>query len=279
MDNYRQDREKEANASTEQISDLVLQATNESIAMGPFERRQFSLIAVIGIGYPVANSAIAILVSLAAGIGSGGPVLYVCGQIVIFIVALCMATTLAEFASAMPNAAGQFYWVFKLAGGVSYIVGILAWAGSMCITASGTFLTPQMANGTHILRHPEMEYKPWMGSVAFQATNFSVFLFNLVGRLLPYFSRASMLFSATTTIIIFTTMLAASPRQTIGRVCLHKLYQCLRMERRHSRTHGCHWHQLGIFVPGCLHSLGRGDTKSRTRHPKSAVCHSPSLVS
>lgn len=200
----------------EGVTELSLEVENELIAAGTFEDRKFSLLSVIGIGYSITNTAVAILASMATGIGSGGPVLFIWGQIGIFLIALCMACTLAEFASAMPNAAGQFYWVGKLApksivGGVSYVTGLMAWASSVCIVASGTLLTPLMVIGMYILRHPNFVYKPWMGFVGFQVTNIFVFFFNTFERFLPIFSKASMLFSATSVLIIFITILAASP--------------------------------------------------------------------
>lgn len=89
--------------------------TNVSCERGDVIERRFSIVSALGIGYSVTNTAMAVLASLASGIGSGGPVLYIYGQIVMFLVAICIAITLGELASAMPNAAGQFHWVSQLA--------------------------------------------------------------------------------------------------------------------------------------------------------------------
>lgn len=206
---------KDQEIKVDGVSDLGVQVTNSTVAGETFEEQKFNVLSLVGIGYSVTNTAMAILASLASGIGSGGPVLYIWGQIGILIVALAIATTLAEFSSAMPNAGGQFFWVSKLAprkyaGGLSYTVGILAWASSVCIVASGTLLTPQMAIGMYILRRPDFIYKPWMGFLGFQAMNIFVFFFNTVERFLPVFSRASMAWSATSIFVIFIAILARS---------------------------------------------------------------------
>ncbi|KAH8883545.1 amino acid transporter [Thozetella sp. PMI_491] len=191
-------------------------STGGSFAVGAFDERVFSTLSVIGIGYSVTNSAMAILASLSTAIGSGGPVSLVWGQIGIFLIAICIAVTLGEFSSAMPNAAGQFYWVARLAPEcmkrpLAFNIGLLAWASAMCITASGTLILPQMILGMYSLRDPNFVYQPWMGFVGFQITNIVIFFFNTVERFLPYFSRASMAWSVASLVIIFVAVLAASP--------------------------------------------------------------------
>jgi choline transport protein len=197
-------------------AELARLGTNASVGVAAFDDRVFSTLSVLGIGYSVTNSAMAILASLSTSIGSGGPVLLIWGQVVIFLVALCFAVTLSELSSAMPNAAGQFYWVSKLAparvrGILAFNTGFLAWISALCITASGTLLVPQMAIGMYMLRNPDVIYEPWMGFVGFQLTNIFVFFFNTIERFLPILSRASMAFSVTTLVIVFVSILAASP--------------------------------------------------------------------
>lgn len=193
----------------------------EPITANTFEERQFSLISVIGIGYSVTNSAMAILASLATGIGSGGPVLLIWGQVGIALISICIAITLGEFASAMPHAAGQMYWVSKLAPErlqrpLAYLTGMMSWASSFCIVASGCLLTPQMVIGMYMLERPDFVYQRWMGFVGFQAINLVAFFFNTVERFIPTFSRASMGLSIITTIVIFVTILTMSPRKQTG---------------------------------------------------------------
>ncbi|KAL4876724.1 amino acid permease-domain-containing protein [Aspergillus karnatakaensis] len=132
--------------------------------------------------------------SSTTAIGNGGPVLLIWGQIGIALTALCMAVCLGELASAMPNAAGQLYWVSVLAPKrarrvLAYFTGMLAWASSLCIVTSGT---------------PDFVYKPWMGFVGFQATNLFVFFFNTVGRFLPRLGQASLGMSVSSARHVFT---------------------------------------------------------------------------
>lgn len=221
MEHTSQDfRDVEEEKKTDNTSNAMLvlggTTTNASIAVATFEEQNFSFFSVLGIGYSVTNSAMAILASLATAIGSGGPVSLIWGQIGIFFIALCFAVTLGQFSSAMPNAAGQSYWVGRLAPDrvrrlLAFNTGFLAWASSICIVASGTLLLPQMAIGIYMLERPNFVYQPWMGLVGFQLTNFTIFFLNTVSRFLPTISRASMLWSMLSLVIIFISMLAASP--------------------------------------------------------------------
>ncbi|OJI96736.1 hypothetical protein ASPVEDRAFT_122672 [Aspergillus versicolor CBS 583.65] len=183
--------------------------------LNSFEEQHFSLISVLSIGYSVTNSAMAILASLSIAIGNGGPVLWTWAHIAIAIISLCIAVTLGEFASAMPNAAGQMYWVSVLAPrrvrrGCAYLTGVLAWASSLCIVASGTLITPQMVIGMYSLHRPDFVYKPWMGFVGFQVTNLFVFFFNIIERFLPRLGQGSLALSVVSIAIIFVTMLSMS---------------------------------------------------------------------
>lgn len=180
-----------------------------------FEEKVFSPLSVLGIGYSVTNSAMAILASLATAIGSGGPVSLIWGQIGIFLISLCFAVTLGELSSAMPNAAGQFYWVSQLAPRpfrrlLAFNTGFLGWASAVCISASGTLILNQMAFGMYILRKPDFVYQPWMAFVGFQLTNFVIFFLSTVERFLPALSRASMMWSLCSLVTIFVYILAAS---------------------------------------------------------------------
>ncbi|KAE8423921.1 hypothetical protein BDV36DRAFT_278914 [Aspergillus pseudocaelatus] len=66
-------------------------------------------------GFSLANSWFGISTALATGIKSGGPVQVVYGLIIITFVCGCIAASLAELSSAMPNAGGQYYWTGQLA--------------------------------------------------------------------------------------------------------------------------------------------------------------------
>lgn len=179
--------------------------------------RPFSVLNIFAIGFTICNSAIAVIVSLATGMGSGGPITYVYSQLFIYVMSLCVAVSLGELASAYPNAGGQYYFAAQLAPAnirstVSFIVGIVGWIASVFTAASVVLVIPQMAIGMLIYSNPDMVSKPWMVFVGFQATNLFVFGFNCFSRILPMMSRLVLCMSLCTIIIVFVSILSASPR-------------------------------------------------------------------
>ena len=74
------------------------------------------------------------------------------GIMIIAAVSMCIAITLSELASAMPNAGGQYYWTMKLAPPkyapfFSYMCGAFAWAGSVFTSASVTISIASLFGG------------------------------------------------------------------------------------------------------------------------------------
>lgn len=178
--------------------------------------RRFTVWNIFAIGFTICNSAIAVIASLATGMGSGGPITYVYAQIWIYLMSFCVAISLGELASAYPNAGGQYYWASQLApesirSTVSFIVGFVGWVASVFTAASVTLVIPQMAIGMMILSNPDMVSKPWMVVVGFQATNLFVFGFNCFASILPMMSRFVLFMSLATITIVFVSVLAASP--------------------------------------------------------------------
>lgn len=176
----------------------------------------YGLWSLLGMGYSISNTAMSLTASLITGIGSGGPIVFVWGQLMIFVFSICVAISLSELASAFPHPGGQYYWAAQLAPqrtrrGISYLVGVLSWSGVVVTCASGTLAIPSMIFGMVILRDPTFVIKPWMMFVGYQITNIAIFSLNLFERLLPKFSLFNMWWSVVSVIVIFVAVLAASP--------------------------------------------------------------------
>lgn len=137
--------------------------TDFNIAIGHVQelRRNFSLFSVLGISFSLANSWFGISTALVAGINSGGPVQLIYGTIVVSIVCACIGASLAELASAMPDAGGQYYWTSQLAAPryarfASYLTGWVAWAGSLFTCASIALGVGTLCMGCIQMAHPDL---------------------------------------------------------------------------------------------------------------------------
>ncbi|KAJ5738623.1 amino acid transporter [Penicillium malachiteum] len=146
--------------------------------------RKYSVISVLGVAYSLTNSWWGLSASLVTGVNSGGTALLVYGTILLSIVSVAVAATLAELVSAMPNAAGQSFWAKELSSKkfsrlASYITGWLAWAGSI------------FAN-----------WNSWHTLVAYEVANIFCFFFNVYGRTLSVIGHACLYVSLGSFLVI-----------------------------------------------------------------------------
>lgn len=180
--------------------------------------KTFSIWTAMGIGHSITNTAITIIVGLASGVAFGGAPVFFYGFIAMAFVALCVAISLGELSSAFPHSGGQYFWVARLAPDrakrfLSYITGILGWAGAVCTGASVCLAVPLIIFNMVILANPDFEYKPWMGFIGYQAVNLLASAFNLCEWMLPWISRSLLAYTITILIIIFISILAGNSQK------------------------------------------------------------------
>jgi choline transport protein len=124
-------------------------------------QRNFSVFAVLGVGFSLTNSWFGISAALVTGINSGGPILIVYGIIIIALISTCVGISLSELASALPNAGGQYFWANELApkknaNFASYLTGWFAWSGSIFTSASVALAMGFAIVGCYQMGHPDL---------------------------------------------------------------------------------------------------------------------------
>jgi choline transport protein len=178
----------------------------------PELRRNFGVISLLGVGFGLTNSWFGISASLVAGISSGGPMMIIYGIIIIACISMCIAISLSELVSAMPNAGGQYYWTLKLAppkyaNFFAYMCGAFAWAGSVFTSASVTISLASSIVGMYLLVHPNTEFKTWYVFVTYELLNLFMVVFNLYEKPLPTISKLSLYVSLCSFAIITIVIL------------------------------------------------------------------------
>jgi choline transport protein len=123
--------------------------------------RNFGVISLIGVAFCMSNSWWGISASLVTGIKSGGTVLIVYGLLWIILISTCVAASLSELASAMPNSGGQYLWAYELAPRrfarfASYTAGWFGYAGAIFACASVCLSLGQACVGMWQLGHPDL---------------------------------------------------------------------------------------------------------------------------
>ncbi|KAF2404178.1 amino acid transporter [Trichodelitschia bisporula] len=188
-----------------------------SMGYTPTLRRHFSLPSILGLSFSLTNSWYGISAALATGINSGGPVLLTYGIVLVALVSVCVGVSLAELASAMPNAGGQYFWASELAPrrwarGVSYAVGWCACAGAVFTSASVALASGSALVGCWALGRVEFLIRPWHVFLGYQVVNFACFWINCWGRLLPRAAQVSLAISLLSFLVILITVPSVAPR-------------------------------------------------------------------
>lgn len=183
----------------------------------PELRRNFSTLALLGVGFGLTNSWFGISASLVTGISSGGPMMIVYGILIIAVISTCVGATLSELVSAMPNAGGQYYWTQKLAPPkyapfASYMCGAFAWAGAVFTSASVTISIATSLVGMYVLGSgdPNKTVKTWQVFITYEIVNALMVVFNLWEKPLPAISQGALYISLASFVVITITVLAKS---------------------------------------------------------------------
>lgn len=181
--------------------------------------RGFSKWTLLGVSFALTNSWFGISASLVTGISSGGPIVTVYGIIIIAIINGCVAISLSELVSAMPNSGGQYFWASELAPKkyakfLAYTTGAIGYAGSLFTCASVALAIGSALMGMIQLNHPSLVIERWMVFIAYQIFNLFAWLFNCWGKTLPAVGSFFLYVSLVSMITITITVLAtSSPKQ------------------------------------------------------------------
>ncbi|EXJ96496.1 hypothetical protein A1O1_01622 [Capronia coronata CBS 617.96] len=179
-------------------------------------KRNFSLFSMLGLAFAILNSWTALGASMSLALPSGGPDAVIWGLVVAGICNLCLAASLAEFLSAYPTAGGQYHWVAVISwkGWVAILSWITGWintAGWVALTATAGLLGSQLILGVISLYSPSYEPHRWHQFLIYIGYNLVAFVVNaFTTRLLPWVTKAALIWSITGWLIISITVLACS---------------------------------------------------------------------
>ncbi|KAF3174332.1 hypothetical protein TWF788_008710 [Orbilia oligospora] len=184
-------------------------------------KRAFSFLSVLAVGFSITNSWFGISASLVTGIYSGGTVVTVYGICLIALISTCVAISLSEMASAMPNAGGQYFWASELAprrwsNFLAYITGGIAWAGAVFTSASATLSVASALVGVYQICNPEFTFNPlqtqgrWPIFIAYELLNLFAWFFNCYGKTIPPTAQITLYTSLISMIVITITVLVKS---------------------------------------------------------------------
>ena len=180
--------------------------------------RNFSTFAMLGLAFAILNSWTALAASLSLALPSGGPTSVIWGLVTAGICNLCLAASLAEFLSAYPTAGGQYHWVAVISWKkwvplLSWITGWINVSGWIALVASAGLLGSQLVMGAISFYSPDFVPQRWHQFLIYIGYTLVAFFLNaFANHLLPYFTKASLVWSIAGFALISITVLAcASP--------------------------------------------------------------------
>lgn len=181
-------------------------------------QKPFTVWSAMAIGASTTNSAVGVLLTVGGITAAGGCITMFWGFLLMALVGLATACSLAELASAMPDAGGQYVWTAALAPAgprrfLSYAAALLSWAGAVCTGASVCVVGPALLFSLGTLLNPDFQPNRWVGFAAYHATNLITLGLSAFEHLLPRFTKGILSFTMAMLLAIFIA-LWASPSDT-----------------------------------------------------------------
>ncbi|RVX71307.1 hypothetical protein B0A52_04881 [Exophiala mesophila] len=177
--------------------------------------RNYSVLALLGMGFALTNSWWAISSSMVVGLPSGGTVGIVYGLIILFLASISVGITLSELGSAYPNAGGQYYWTTQLGPPrirrlLAYLTGHLSWFGAIFTSVSVALAVGAGIVGMVQFNNPDLVIDRWMVFLTAELINIVAAAFNIYSKILPTVATVSLYVTLTGFVVSFVTVLASS---------------------------------------------------------------------
>lgn len=183
----------------------------------PELKRNFSPLQLVGVGFGLTNSWLGISASLTTAISSGGPMMIVYGILIVAAVYGCIAATLAELSSAMPNAGGQVYWARKIAppkhaAFATYLAALFSVIGYIFTNISVTMTIAEVLVGLYVFNSGDLtlQYQKWQVFLAFELLNICLIPITIWEKPLTQISKTFLYVSLVGFVVSMVVVLACS---------------------------------------------------------------------
>ncbi|EKG21164.1 Amino acid/polyamine transporter I [Macrophomina phaseolina MS6] len=154
-------------------------------------KRIFGLLPIIGLTCSLVITWEAMLIVFQGALLNGGNPGLIYGYIFVWFGTILQVIVMAEMASMIPLAGGQYNWVAVLSPPscskfLSYMTGWTCVIGWQCMAASGGYLGGTLIQGLLVLNYPGYDFQRWHGTLIYFAVIAVAFFTNTVTKpLLP----------------------------------------------------------------------------------------------
>ncbi|GME28986.1 Amino acid/polyamine transporter I [Neofusicoccum parvum] len=187
-------------------------------------KRIFGLVSIIGLTCCLVVTWEAMLVVFQGGLLNGGNAGLIYGYIFVWVGTILQVLVMAEMASMIPLAGGQYNWVAVLAPPscskfLSYLTGWACVIGWQCMIASGGYLAGTQIQGLLVLNYPDYEFHRWHGTLLYFAVIGVAFFVNTVTKpLLPVIELAFLGVHVVGFVALLVPLIAMAPHASAKEV-------------------------------------------------------------
>ena len=160
------------------------------------------------------------LSTLQQGLANGGPAGLVYGYLFTWVGSMVQALVMAEMASMIPLAAGQFNWVAELSPPscskfLSYVTGWLTFISWQAALVSAAFIRGTEIQGLLVLNDPTYNYQRWQGTLLYYAIiGVGILVNTWLARLLPKIEGALFMIHVVGFFCIFILLAYLGPHNS-----------------------------------------------------------------
>ncbi|KAK3709588.1 hypothetical protein LTR37_010809 [Vermiconidia calcicola] len=184
--------------------------------------RSLSMLSILGLSFAIMAVPYGFSTTLYISLTDGQSVTVLWGWVLVSLISLCIAASLAEICAVYPTAGGVYYWSAQLstreyAPIVSWIDGWLNLVGNWTVTLSINFGGAQLILSAITLWKEEYVPTPYQTVLMFWAVTLVCFLVNAFGSAyLDFINKLCIYWTGASVLIIFITMFAMAPKYRSG---------------------------------------------------------------
>ncbi|EAS31412.3 amino acid permease [Coccidioides immitis RS] len=190
--------------------------------------RNLSMLSVLGLSFAIIAAPYGLSTTLYITLTDGQSVTIIWGWILVTLISIAIASSLAEICSVYPTAGGVYYWSAMLstrewAPMMSFIDGWLTLVGNWTVTLSINFGGAQLILSAISLWNEEYVPNEWQTILTFWALMLICALINVFGsRYLDLINKICIYWTSTSVIILMATLLSmAKTRRSAEFVFTH----------------------------------------------------------
>lgn len=179
--------------------------------------RKLSMMSILGLSFAIMAAPFGLSTTMVTGLTDGQCVTILWGWIIVTIISICIAASLAEICSVYPTSGGVYYWSAMLSSKKwapinSWVTGWLTLVGNWTVTTSINFSGGQLILSAINLWNPDFVPTAWQTVLMFWCTMLVCTLINIFGsKYLNLINTVCVWWTAASVLIILIVLSVMTP--------------------------------------------------------------------